>query len=50
MEPYDQAGIYGTIGKRHPDADVIVPPRATAVLSDDVVQGYKGAAGSSGWV
>ena len=33
---YDQAGIYGTIGKRHPDADVIVPPRSTAVLSEDV--------------
>jgi len=31
---YDQAGIYGTVGKRHPDADVIVPPRSTAVLSD----------------
>ena len=33
---YDQAGIYGTIGKRHPDADVIVHPRSTAVLSEDV--------------
>jgi hypothetical protein len=33
---YDQAGIYGTVGKRHPDADVIVPPRSTAVLSEDV--------------
>ena len=32
---YDQAGIYGTIGKHHPDADVIVPPRSTAVLSED---------------
>jgi hypothetical protein len=32
---YDQAGIYGTVGKRHPDADVIVPPRSTAVLSED---------------
>ena len=31
---YDQAGIYGTIGKHHPDADVIVPPRSTAVLSE----------------
>ena len=31
---YDQAGIYGTVGKRHPDADVIVPPRSTAVLSE----------------
>jgi hypothetical protein len=33
---YDQAGIYDTIAKRHPDADVIVPPRSTAGLSDDV--------------
>ncbi|MPR12195.1 transposase, partial [Microvirga tunisiensis] len=32
---YDQAGIDGTVGKRHPDADVIVPPRSTAVLSED---------------
>jgi hypothetical protein len=31
---YDQAGIYGTIGKRHPEADVIVPPRSTAVPSE----------------
>ena len=31
---YDQAGIYGTVAKRHPDADVIVPPRSTAVLSE----------------
>jgi hypothetical protein len=33
-EDYDQAGIYDTIAKRHPEADVIVPPRSTAVLSD----------------
>jgi hypothetical protein len=33
---YDHAGIYGTVGKRHPEADVIVPPRSTAVLSEDV--------------
>jgi Transposase DDE domain len=32
---YDQVGIYDTIAKRHPDADVIVPPRSTAVLSED---------------
>ncbi len=31
---YDQAGVYGTVGKRHPDAEVIVPPRSTAVLSE----------------
>jgi hypothetical protein len=31
---YDQAGVYDTVAKHHPDADVIVPPRATAVLSD----------------
>jgi hypothetical protein len=33
---YDHAGIYSTVGKCHPDADVIVPPRLTAVLSEDV--------------
>jgi hypothetical protein len=32
---YDQAGIYGTIVQHHPDADVIVPPRATTVPSED---------------
>jgi len=32
---YDQAGIYSTVGTRHPGADVIVPPRSTAVLSED---------------
>jgi hypothetical protein len=31
---YDQAGIYGTIALRHPGADVIVPPRSTAVSSE----------------
>ena len=31
---YDQAGIYGTVGEHHPDAEVIVPPRSTAVLSE----------------
>ncbi len=31
---YDQAGIYATIAKRHPEADVIVPPRSTAVPSE----------------
>jgi hypothetical protein len=31
---YDQAGIYGSVAERHPDADVIVPPRSTAVPSD----------------
>src|SRR5215204_5159717 len=31
---YDQAGIYGTVAKLHPDADVIIPPRSTAVPSD----------------
>jgi hypothetical protein len=33
---YDQADIHGTVGKRYPEADVIVPPRSTAVLSDDM--------------
>jgi hypothetical protein len=32
---YDQAGIHGTIAQRHPEADVIIPPRSTAVLSED---------------
>jgi hypothetical protein len=32
---YDQAGISSTVAKRHPDAHVIVPPRSTAVLSED---------------
>src|SRR5215218_1942888 len=31
---YDQAGIYGTVAKHYPEADVIVPPRSTAVPSD----------------
>jgi hypothetical protein len=31
----DQAGIYGILGKHHPEAEVIVPPRSTAVLSKD---------------
>jgi hypothetical protein len=33
---YEQAGIYSTVAERHPDADVIVPPRSTAVLSENV--------------
>ena len=31
---YDQTGIYDTIAKRYPEADVIVPPRSTAVLTE----------------
>jgi hypothetical protein len=31
---YDQVGIYDTVAKRDPDADVIVPPRSTAVPSE----------------
>src|SRR5215212_6503783 len=31
---YDQAGIYATVAKRDPDAEVIVPPRSTAVPSE----------------
>jgi hypothetical protein len=34
-EPYDQAGVYDAVAQRHPDADVIVPPRSTAVPSED---------------
>jgi hypothetical protein len=33
---YDQAGIYGTVVARHPEADVIVPPRSTAALNENV--------------
>jgi hypothetical protein len=33
---YDQAGVYDTVAERHSDADVISPPRSTAVLSEDV--------------
>ena len=32
---YDQAGVYDTVAKHHPDAVVIVPPRSPAVLSED---------------
>jgi hypothetical protein len=32
---YDQAGVYDTVTEHHPDAAVIVPPRSTAVLSED---------------
>jgi hypothetical protein len=35
---YDQAGIYDAVAKRHPDAEVIVPPRSTAVPSDRVAR------------
>ncbi len=31
---YDQASIYRTVARRDPEADVIVPPRSTAVPSD----------------
>jgi len=30
---YDQDGVYTSVGERHPEAAVIVPPRATAVPS-----------------
>jgi hypothetical protein len=30
---YDRKGVYADVAERHPDAAVIVPPRATAVLS-----------------
>ncbi|QRM33194.1 IS5 family transposase [Microvirga sp. VF16] len=30
----DQAGVYGTVDQRHPEAQVVVPPRSTAVPSD----------------
>jgi hypothetical protein len=31
---YDADGVYDEIGRRHPEADVIIPPRSTAVLSE----------------
>ena len=31
---YDQDGVYASVAERHPDAAVIVPPRATAVPSE----------------
>jgi hypothetical protein len=34
--PFHKGNSANYAGKRHPDADVIVPPRPTAVLSDDV--------------
>src|ERR687890_725162 len=30
---YDQDGVYASVGERHPEAAVVVPPRATAVPS-----------------
>src|SRR3954454_8662218 len=30
---YDQDGVYASVGERHPEAAVLVPPRATAVPS-----------------
>src|SRR3954453_995261 len=30
---YDQDSVYASVGERHPEAEVIVPPRATAVPS-----------------
>ena len=30
---YDQEGVYADVAERHPDADVVVPPRSTAVPS-----------------
>jgi hypothetical protein len=31
---YDRDGVYAAVGARHPDADVIVPPRSSAVPSE----------------
>ncbi|WP_457093262.1 IS5 family transposase [Microvirga sp. P5_D2] len=31
---YDQTCIYNTVAEHHPEADVIIPPRSTAVPSD----------------
>jgi len=35
-EAYDREDIYGIVVERRPDADLIVPPRSTAVLSENV--------------
>jgi Transposase DDE domain len=32
---YDQDAVYSDVAARHPDAHVVVPPRATAVLSSE---------------
>jgi Transposase DDE domain len=32
--PYDQAGVYSTVDQRHPETQVVVLPRSTAVPSD----------------
>ena len=32
---YDQDGVYATVADRHPETEVIVPPRITAVLSHE---------------
>src|ERR671928_924476 len=31
---YDQDGVYASVAERHPEATIIVPPRATAVASE----------------
>src|SRR5215210_8240887 len=31
---YDQDGVYANVAERHPEAEVVVPPRATAVPSN----------------
>ena len=31
---YDQDGVYASVAARHPEAEVVVPPRATAVPSE----------------
>src|SRR3954463_14533286 len=31
---YDQDGVYADVAERHPEAEVVVPPRATAVPSE----------------
>ena len=36
MGSYDRTGVYTALDERHPDATVVVPPRADAVLSATV--------------
>src|SRR3954469_7178152 len=36
---YDRTGVYTALDERHPDAKVIIPPRADAVLSENAKTG-----------
>ena len=36
---YDQDGVYASVAERHPEATIIVPPRATATSSTSLTTG-----------